>query len=34
MYTYVDYQINQLSDDNKLKLANDDIVAVSLTYRF
>ncbi|EFE94862.1 porin OmpC [Serratia odorifera] len=34
MYTYVDYQINQLSDDNKLKLSNDDIVAVSLTYRF
>ncbi|MFI8415716.1 porin [Serratia sp. NPDC078593] len=34
MYTYVDYQINQLSDDNKLKLNNDDIVAVSLTYRF
>ncbi|MGK2785524.1 hypothetical protein, partial [Serratia marcescens] len=25
---------HQLSDDNKLKLANDDIVAVSLTYRF
>ncbi|MNW05371.1 Outer membrane pore protein E precursor [compost metagenome] len=34
MYTYVDYKINQLNDDNKLKLSTDDIVAASLTYRF
>ncbi|BEN16461.1 hypothetical protein SMKC004_22560 [Serratia marcescens] len=34
MYTYVDYKINQLNDDNKLKLNTDDIVAVNLTYRF
>ena len=34
MYTYVDYKINQLNDDNKLKLSTDDIVAVNLTYRF
>lgn len=34
MSTYVDYQINQLSNNNKLKLNNDNIVAVSMTYRF
>ena len=34
MYTYVDYKINQLNDDNKLKLSTDDVVAVNLTYRF
>lgn len=34
MYTYVDYKINQLNDDNKLKLNTDNIVAASLTYRF
>lgn len=34
MYTYVDYKINQLSDNNKLKLNSDDTFAVSLTYRF
>ncbi|AMO50390.1 outer membrane pore protein E [Kosakonia oryzendophytica] len=30
----VDYKINQLKDDNKLGLANDDIVAVGVTYQF
>lgn len=34
MYTYVDYKINQLNDDNKLKLNTDNVVAASLTYRF
>jgi len=34
MYTYVDYQINALKDNNKLGLSNKDVVAVSLTYRF
>ncbi|AHJ75093.1 phosphoporin PhoE [Kosakonia sacchari] len=30
----VDYKINQLKDDNKLGLANDDVVAVGVTYQF
>jgi outer membrane pore protein E len=30
----VDYKINQLKDDNKLGLANDDVVAVAVTYQF
>ncbi|WP_313376325.1 porin OmpC [Pantoea sp. CTOTU50773] len=34
MSTYVDYKINQLNDDNRLSLNNDDIVAVGLTYQF
>jgi outer membrane pore protein E len=34
MNTYVDYKINQLDDDNKLGLNNDDVVAVGLTYQF
>ena len=34
MSTFVDYKINQLSDDNKLSLNNDDVVAVGLTYQF
>ncbi len=34
MYTYVDYKINRLKDDNQLKLNTDNIVAASLTYRF
>ncbi|MGC6387139.1 porin [Ewingella sp. S1.OA.A_B6] len=34
MYAYADYQINQLKDDNKLGLNNDDVMTVSLTYRF
>ncbi len=34
MSTFVDYKINQLSDDNTLKLANDDTVAVGLVYQF
>jgi len=34
MYTYVDYKINRLSDNNKLGLATDDVTAVNLTYRF
>lgn len=34
MYTYVDYKINQLNDDNKLNLNTDNVVAASLTYRF
>jgi outer membrane pore protein E len=34
MYVYVDYLINQLSDDNKLGLNTDDITTVALTYRF
>ncbi|WP_158783415.1 porin OmpC [Pantoea sp. BAV 3049] len=34
MNTYVDYKINQLDDDNKLALNNDDVVAVGLVYQF
>ncbi|GAA3893731.1 porin [Gibbsiella dentisursi] len=34
MYTYVDYKINRLSDNNPLNLNSDDVLAVSLTYRF
>ncbi|PKH21263.1 porin OmpC [Enterobacterales bacterium CwR94] len=34
MSAFVDYKINQLSDDNKLALPNDDIVAVGLVYQF
>ena len=34
MSTYVDYQINQLKDDNKLGINNDDIVALGLVYQF
>ncbi|AKA37029.1 porin [Yersinia ruckeri] len=34
LYTYVDYQINQLNDDNKLGLSTDDVVAAALVYRF
>ncbi|SQA97278.1 Outer membrane pore protein E precursor [Cedecea neteri] len=34
MSTFVDYKINQLSDNNKLKLNNDDVVAVGLVYQF
>ncbi len=34
MSTYVDYQINQLKDDNKLGINNDDTVALGLVYQF
>ncbi|MFI8415557.1 porin OmpC [Serratia sp. NPDC078593] len=34
MSTYVDYKINQLDSDNKLGLADDDVVAVGLVYQF
>ncbi|ROP50089.1 outer membrane pore protein E [Enterobacter sp. BIGb0383] len=34
MSAMVDYKINQLDSDNKLGLADDDIVAVGLTYQF
>ncbi|MGP0940336.1 porin, partial [Serratia sp. CY74664] len=34
MSTYVEYKINQLDDDNKLGLKNDDVVVVALTYQF
>ena len=34
MNTYVDYKINQLGDDNKLGLNNDDVVAVGIVYQF
>ncbi|MCW6032334.1 MULTISPECIES: porin OmpC [Pantoea] len=34
MSTFVDYKINQLDDNNKLNLNNDDVVAVGLTYQF
>ncbi|MCX8959265.1 porin OmpC [Erwinia psidii] len=34
MNTYVDYKINQLGDNNKLALNNDDVVAVGITYQF
>lgn len=33
-YTYADYKVNLLKDNNKFGLANDDIVAVSLNYEF
>ncbi|PLR30372.1 porin OmpC [Chimaeribacter californicus] len=34
MYTYVDYQINLLDEDNALGLPTDNVVTVNLTYRF
>ncbi len=34
MFTYVDYQINLLNENNPLGLSTDDTVAVNLTYRF
>lgn len=34
MYTYVDYKVNLLDDDNALNLSTDDVVTVNLTYRF
>ncbi|ADU68151.1 porin OmpC [Pantoea sp. At-9b] len=34
MSVMVDYKINQLSDDNKLSLNSDDVVAVGMTYQF
>ncbi|QKJ85983.1 porin OmpC [Paramixta manurensis] len=34
MSTYVDYKINRLSDDNKLSLNDDDVVALGLVYQF
>jgi outer membrane pore protein E len=34
MSTMVDYKINQLDDNIKLGLNNDDVVAVALTYQF
>ncbi|TCV98924.1 porin OmpC [Biostraticola tofi] len=34
MSTFVDYKINRLSDDNKLSLNDDDVVAVGLVYQF
>ncbi|WP_061062066.1 porin OmpF [Pantoea vagans] len=34
MSTYVDYQINQLDDNNALGLNTDDTVAVGLVYQF
>jgi|SRR5471030_2113 outer membrane pore protein E len=34
MYVYADYLINQLKDDNALKLNTDDIMTVAMTYRF
>ncbi|MHA3312781.1 porin OmpF2 [Yersinia pseudotuberculosis] len=34
MSTYVDYKINQLNDDNKLKLNTDNVVALGLVYQF
>ncbi|EMF5053218.1 porin OmpC [Serratia marcescens] len=34
MSTYVEYKINQLDDDNKLGLKNDDVVVLALTYQF
>ena len=34
MSTYVDYQINQLDDNNRLGLNTDDTVAVGLVYQF
>ena len=34
MSTYVDYQINQLNDNNRLGLNTDDVVGVGLVYQF
>lgn len=34
MSAFVDYKINQLSDDNKLALNNDDVVALGMVYQF
>ncbi|WP_105625358.1 porin OmpC [Cronobacter malonaticus] len=34
MSAFVDYKINQLDDDNKLKINNDDVVALGLVYQF
>lgn len=34
MSTYVDYQINQLDNDNKLGLNTDDTVALGVVYQF
>ncbi len=34
MSTYVDYRINQLGDNNKLGINNDNIVATGLVYQF
>ncbi|WP_075183468.1 porin [Pantoea sp. 1.19] len=34
MSAFVDYKLNQLRDDNRLALANDDVVAVGLVYQF
>ncbi|MDR3434000.1 MAG: porin [Rouxiella aceris] len=34
MSTFAEYKINQLSDNNKLGLNNDDVVAVGMTYQF
>lgn len=34
MSTYVDYKINQLSDDNALSLNSDDVVAIGIVYQF
>lgn len=34
MSTYVDYQINQLDDNNRLGLNTDDTVALGLVYQF
>ncbi|WP_275957945.1 porin [Rosenbergiella nectarea] len=34
MSTYVDYRINQLSNNNKLGINNDNIVATGLVYQF
>jgi len=34
MSAFVDYKINQLDDDNELRINNDDIVAVGMTYQF
>ncbi|MGU3413078.1 porin [Enterobacteriaceae bacterium C23F] len=34
MSAFVDYKINQLSDDNKLGLNNDDVVALGMVYQF
>lgn len=34
MSAFVDYKINQLDDDNRLSLNNDDVVALGMTYQF
>jgi outer membrane pore protein E len=34
MSAFVDYKINQLSDDNALNLNSDDVVALGLVYQF